>query len=108
MPPATTTTDDDALTATTGLTAEQRRERARRGGRAAHSLDSHLRRLIAAADQLTPDQVNDLINAIGADIGVDIIRAAAYQEGVTHGAQQAKDALRKAIERALREAADHA
>ncbi|TWG13471.1 hypothetical protein FHX75_13515 [Micromonospora palomenae] len=48
------------MAASKTLTPEQRRERARKAGRAAHSIDAHVRAVVDRAPELTADQVAKL------------------------------------------------
>lgn len=48
------------MAASKTLTPEQRTERARKAGRAAHSLDVHIRAVVDRAPELTADQVAKL------------------------------------------------
>jgi hypothetical protein len=44
------------MAASTSLTPEQRRERARNAGRAGHTLDAYVQRVVDRAPELTPEQ----------------------------------------------------
>ncbi|MEU2171186.1 hypothetical protein ACH47V_29580 [Micromonospora chersina] len=45
------------MAASKTLTPEQRRDRARKAGRAAHSLDAHIKAVVDRAPELNPEQV---------------------------------------------------
>lgn len=53
------------MAASKTLSPEQRRERARRAGKAAHSLDSYVRQVVDRAPELTPEQIDKLKTIFG-------------------------------------------
>lgn len=57
--------ETDELARKTGLTAEQRKERARAAGTAAHSLTRYVSRISRNADDLTADDLEKLRQVVG-------------------------------------------
>ena len=81
----------DELTARTGLTAQERRDRASRAGAAANTIASYVRRITARAHHLTDADLAALRGIVG-----PVEAAQAYAAGVRDGRRAAIDRIVRA------------
>lgn len=80
-------TDDD-LTRRTGLTAEQRSERARRAGTEAHRISNYVRRITSNVAELSDDDLAALRAIVGPVDSADV-----YAEGIKAGERRTLDRI---------------
>jgi len=90
--PKTDAVHRDKLGRTLSLTEDQRRERGRRAGQAAHSISAYVRRIVRDAPALSAEDLAALRQIIAPTAYADV-----YADGIKAGARMAAERLQAAV-----------